>query len=448
MTDSGTSAQATWRGTRLLLGVSRAQERRLRSLWLEEWGLQIVARCASAAQLLDELQHGETDVALVDEDLHRFDSGHRAAVWQAGTPLVALVRDRDDPRWRDVPGLVLPLDAELPLVLDALGRAVGGERHSQTRPRDTASGRPAAQASNAISTQHVAAGPSRIQVLAFWAGRTHAGGTLLACSCAAILGSAAPTVLVDLDTNGAAVGVHLDDGQQGRVRSSLADLLNADLDSPEAWQRELERSLQPLGAYAKHAQVLCGLPHRRQRVHVSAVFVERLIAELRTRFAFVVLDVGGGEPSADSPLTAAALRAADQVLVVATPDPPGLHRAGTSVHDMATILDRGRAALVLNRYDPRAHTDLRRVDAEIGLPIVSLVPEDTRSVQRALLAGHPAVCEPGSRIRRPLLDLMDRACAGHVAWSGHQKDPWAAPRLWARVRALAPAPISLIGGTR
>ena len=140
---------------------------------------------------------------------------------------------------------------------------------------------------------------------------------------------------------------------------------------------------------------------RRQRLNVSGAFVERLIAELRTRFTFVVLDVGP-EPPSESQVTAAALRAADQVLVVATPDPPGLHRARVAVHDAAAILDRSRAALVLNRYDSRVHTDLRKVDAEIGLPIVSLVPEDTRTVQRALLAGQPAVCEPSSRIRRAI----------------------------------------------
>jgi MinD-like ATPase involved in chromosome partitioning or flagellar assembly len=444
MTDSGAGTRATWRGTRILVGLSRAQERRLRNLWLEEWGLQVAARCGSAAQLLEALQAGQADVALVDEDLHRFDSGHRTAMQSAGTPLVALVRETDDVRWRDVPGLVLPLEAELPMVLDALGRAAAGERHVQTpsmrdrqqAPLDTLPVRPAT-------------GQSRIQALALWAGRGHAGGTLLACSCAAVLGSAAPTVLVDLDVRGAAIGVHLDDGQQGRVRSSLLDLLSADLDSHEAWQRELERCLQPLGAYAKHGQVLCGLPWRRERAPVSAAFVERLIAELRTRFEFVVLDIGSDSP-VESQVTAAALRAADQVLVVATPDPPGLHRAAVSVHGAAAVLDRGHAALVLNRYDQRVHTDLRRVDAEVGLPIVSLVPEDTRTVQRALLAGYPAVCEPASRMRRPLLDLMDRVAAGHVAWPGHLRDPWAAPPpLWARMRsAVVSASISLIGGTR
>jgi hypothetical protein len=118
-----------------------------------------------------------------------------------------------------------------------------------------------------------------------------------------------------------------------------------------------------------------------------------------------------------------------------------------AVHDAAAILDRSRAALVLNRYDPRVHTDLRKVDSEIGLPIVSLVPEDTRTVQRALLAGQPAVCEPSSRIRAPLLDLMDRVAAGQVAWP--QRDPWAAPPLWARVRtSMAASPLSLLGGGR
>ena len=438
MTSPADVPRASLRGARLLTGLSRAQERRLRSLWLEELGLRVVARCGSAAELLEVMRRGEGDVVLVDEDLHRFDSGHRAALWQVGTPLVALVREPQDVRWRDVPGLLLPLDAEMPAVHDALERAAHGERASRMH-------KPSSGAQEATTpTEAGVALQTRLQVLALWAGRGHAGSTLLATSIAAILGSATATVLVDLDTTGAAVGVHLDDGQQGRVRSSLADLLTGDLDSHEAWRRELDRALQPLGPYAKHGQVLCGLPRGRQRLNVSAAFVERLVAELRTRFTFVVLDVGP-EPPAESQVTAAALRAADQVLVVATPDPPGLYRARSAVHDAAAILDRSRAALVLNRYDPRVHTDLRKVDSEIGLPIVSLVPDDARTVQRALLAGQPAVCEPSSRIRAPLLDLVDRVAAGQVGWP--QRDPWAAPPLWARVRAsMAASPLSLLGG--
>jgi MinD-like ATPase involved in chromosome partitioning or flagellar assembly len=420
----------------------------LRDLWLDESGLQVVARCGSAALLLEEMQRGDADIALVDEDLHRFDSSYRVAVWHAGVPVVALVREPQDPRWRDVPGLVVPLHADLPAVLEALRRSSSGERRATTskpspRLEDTETSSPAGQ-------RRTAAGPSRIQVLAFWSGRGHAGSTLLATSAAAILGSAAPTILVDLDLDGASVGVHLDDGQQARVRSSLADLLTADLDTHEAWQHELERCLQPLGPYATHGYVLCGLPHRRQRprASVSAAFIERLVAELRTAAAFVVLDVAGESPTL-SAVTAAALRAADQVLVVATPDLPGLHRAGASVQDAAAILERGRAALALNRYDDRVHTDLRRVDEQVGLPTVSLIPEDGRTVQRALLAGHPAVCEPASRIRPPLLDLMDRVAAGSVAWPGHLKDPWAAPRPWSRVRtALVPALMSAFEGSR
>jgi Flp pilus assembly CpaE family ATPase len=439
---------ATWRDTRVLVGLSRAQERRLRDLWLEESGLQVVTRCGSAAQLLEELQRGTVDIALIDEDLHRFDSGYRAATWHAGIPVVALVREPEDARWRDVPGLVLPLDAELPAVRDSLGRATSGERQAHTSTSSARLDEPAP--SSSAGHRRTAAGPSRIQVLAFWSGRGHAGSTLLATSSAAILGSAAPTVLVDLDLEGAAVGVHLDDGQQARVGSSLADLLSVDLDSNDAWQRELERSLQPLGPYAKHGQVLCGVPSRRPppRSSVSAALIERLVAELRTRADFVVLDLGSESPTL-SPVTAAALRAADQVLMVATPDLPGLHRAGASVLEAAAILEQGRAALVINRYDARIHGDLRRVDEQVGLPIVCLIPEDTRAVQRALLAGRPAVCEPGSRLRKPLLDLVDRVAAGSVAWPGHLVDPWATPRLWSRVRTgLVPALLSAMGSSR
>jgi len=432
------------RVARVLTGLSRAQERRLRNLWLDQWGVRVVARCGSASQLLEHMQSREGDVALLDEDLHRLDSSFRAALWQAGTPLVALVREPMDPRWRDAPGLLLPFEADLSAVLDALGRAADGERESQAAAAKVGA-RESTTASASVGAAHPTR-PARLQVVAFWGGRCHAGCTLLSTSSAAILGSAASTVLVDLDTTGAAVGVHLDDGRQGRVRSTLADLLNADLKSDEAWQRELERVLQPLGSFARHGQVICGLPRRRQRLNLSAAPIERLIVELRGRFDFVVLDVGP-EPPAESQVTAEALRAADQVLVVATPDPPGLHRARTAVREAGPMLDRSRAAVVLNRYDARVHTDLRKVDFELGLPIVSLVPEDTRAVQRALVAGQPAVCEPSSLLREPLLDLMDRIAAGQVAWP--KRNPWAAPPLWSRLRtSLVPGLVSLFGGSR
>src|SRR5579872_7118405 len=133
MTTPEAAPRAIWRSGRLLIGLSRAQERRLRGLWLDDRGLRVVARCESAAELLEQVRRGETDIVLVDEDLHRFDSGHRAALWQLDTPLVALVREPQDARWHDVPGLVLPLDAELPLVLEALARSAGGERQAQSQ---------------------------------------------------------------------------------------------------------------------------------------------------------------------------------------------------------------------------------------------------------------------------------------------------------------------------
>ena len=190
------------------------------------------------------------DVVLVDEDLHRFDSSHRAALWQAGTPLVALVREPQDLRWRVCQGCCCrSMPRCRPCSTRSTGPHMASEHHESQAEQGAQDG----------DDQPGRDGPAkRLQVLALWAGRGHAGSTLLAISTAAILGSAAPTVLVDLDATGAAVGVHLDDGHQGRIRSTLADLMNGDLDSHESWQPELDRALQPLGPFARYGQVLCG----------------------------------------------------------------------------------------------------------------------------------------------------------------------------------------------
>src|SRR5439155_25508425 len=89
--------------------------------------------------------------------------------------------------------------------------------------------------------------------------------------------------------------------------------------------------------------------------------VESLIGALRRHFARVLLDVGsdplGGE-STEALIGSAALRLADQVLVVATPEPASIHRTCMAAREAGHRLDRQGVSLVINRVDPKHHGDV------------------------------------------------------------------------------------------
>ena len=119
---------------------------------------------------------------------------------------------------------------------------------------------------------------------------------------------------------------------------SLANLINADLDSHEAWRQNSTRALRPLGL-SRHGRVSAGCRGGRQRSNVSGAFVERLIAELRARFTFVVLDVGR-EPPGKIASHGGSLCARLTRCSWSLPRTRELSRARVAVHDAAAILDR------------------------------------------------------------------------------------------------------------
>jgi hypothetical protein len=107
---------------------------------------------------------------------------------------------------------------------------------------------------------------------------------------------------------------------------------------------------------------------------------------------------------------------------------------------------RQRASLVLNRS---RRLDPEQVELAVELPVVAMLPDDTGPARRALERGWPVVCEPDSRLRRPLGELVERIHGGAVDLRPTPETPATWP-AWPRVRTLlahAPTFGSLFGGS-
>ena len=135
-------------------------------------------------------------------------------------------------------------------------------------------------------------------------------------------------------------------------------LASANPASPDNWLHEVFRVARPMGPLSPHTDLLAGVLQPWLRSGISAEFVERLIAELRGHYQYVLLDLGDeplGEATREAAVSAAALRAADQILVVCSPDAAGLHQTYMALAQAGPLVDRERAGLVVNRYEPRYH---------------------------------------------------------------------------------------------
>jgi MinD-like ATPase involved in chromosome partitioning or flagellar assembly len=456
---------------RVVLGVSRARVLPLRVAYQGHDHIRVIASCAAASEVLSLLENGEADGAILEEDLHGLDRGRLALLKERRSPVVLLSRRLEAPQWQGLAGPVLPLETDPADILLALRRAVQGEyapRRPSRRPVCAAgpsTTEPPAQHEPATTAAQFARDSlplqlklqHELQVIGWWSGRGAPGKTTLGFNTLALGGAVEPTVLVELDTTAASLAAYLDDGRDGRprrARSTLLELAGAQLRSSEDWEQALNRTLQPLGPYSPHARLLPGIAHpeRRTKLVEPTAFVESLVGELRRRFARVLLDVGsdplGGE-STEACIGTAALRLADWVLVVATPEPASVHRACMAMREAGDRLDRERASLVVNRVDPKQHGDVSWISDAVGLPILATLPADDRAQQRSLAAAVPVVRDPDSCLRRPLAQLLEQLGTAPTVNSFVP-----APRrsrqvpLWGQLRTAATFILSTFGGPR
>ncbi|MDQ3702484.1 MAG: hypothetical protein M3442_16415, partial [Chloroflexota bacterium] len=258
----------------------------------------IEARCLTADELLDAVDGGRVDAAVVAIDLHRLSEEALTRLRQAGIPVVFVAPGEAGAHpWQSVDDVV-PLSSNADAVRRALDAAVGGKPKARRHGRVTPGGAPTptvatenrnredeltageaqtprrappSHGDTAVSDQlagdsrpvapetgpAAAVPPAAGSVILITSGHGSHGRTTVALNLAAALGMASPSLLVDLDVSGPSVAACLNGDPTRNLYYLLA---YSGSDSPRQWDRAIEEETQPIHPHIPYGRMLCGVP--------------------------------------------------------------------------------------------------------------------------------------------------------------------------------------------
>jgi Flp pilus assembly CpaE family ATPase len=387
---------------------------------------RVVRRCADLVELLACAPTTAVDVAVVAATVRRLDRDAVATVRAHGVRVVVVCDARADVAAWDRCGadsVVLGDDpATVVAAVLALGPGPGTTRGAPVPDRSLQ-----VEGSGGLSTlpdrPGVAAAPvtsgaaAHGRVVAVWGPTGAPGRTTVALGLADELARAGrSTLLVDADTYGAAVGLHLgllDDTSGLAATTRLAALGRLD-------ESALRRAAVGLGS---GLSVLTGLARPSRWPELREASVQAVLDLAAQCWSCVVVDVGFGlgagittgsglgPPDRDD-TTRAVLAMCDTLVAVASGDAVGLVRLARELDTAADLAPTARRLVVVNRtrrssLGPRP----QRQAAEVlgaAVPAGGLVtlPDDAGACDAALLQGRTlAEVAPDSRLREALRSL-------------------------------------------
>jgi MinD-like ATPase involved in chromosome partitioning or flagellar assembly len=398
-------------GVVLLAAAGAAWEPDALALLEQTPGLVVLKRCVDLDDLLAAAASGQANAAAVAGDLPGLDAVAVDQLRHHGVRTVAVVRPgpaADAARTRAARAGLTRVVAE-----DALA----GLAEALTSPDQPAQEHDPEAPVSPLTTPPPPL-PGR-RVMAVWGPAGAPGRTTVAIGIAAELARRRlPTVLVDADPNGGAVAPMLG------VLDEVSGLLSAGRLSVAG---ELpDRLPSVLRALGPDLAVLTGLPRADRWPELRPGLVGE-IAERAARQCQVVIDTGlsleddGAEAlgrTGRHQLTLDALDAADDVVVVGTADPVGLHRLARGLVDLRERIP-APPYVVVNRMRPTLGWSEREVEAMLAGVVhtasIHFLPEDRAAVDRATMAGRTlletAADGPLPRAISKLVDALADASA-------------------------------------
>jgi len=322
----------------------------------------LLRRCVDIDDLLASLTLGQADGAVVSLDVPGLDADAVAQIRRAGAALVAVVPTMTEAAGARAAriGAVRTVEAAaLATILDLLAEGEGPVP---------------ASAPDQVASEGVALPgerPASHRVLCICGTRGAPGASTVAVALAAVLsGRGEPVTLIDADPRGGTVA------QQLGVLDEVSGLLAVARMAPTG---EIGTSwLRHARTVAPSWLVVTGLPRADRWREIPDGALEELI-DSAAQSGWVVLDAGD-EPSEET------LGAADEVIVVGSPDPVGLTRvcrtaAGLSEQVAAPV------RVVVNRWRKTLATSESEVAdllVHVARPAaVHLLPEDRTALDRA-----------------------------------------------------------------
>lgn len=256
------------------------------------------------------------------------------------------------------------------------------------------------------------AGPGVPRTYAVMSARGGCGGTLVATQLALALAEAGSACILDLDGSKGDVAGFLD------VPSTRS--INQLLDHLDALDEELLRGTAAL--HPSGLRVIVQPYDLSQLRQLTAQETERLVAWLRERFLHLVLDVGS---QIDASALTAVLRA-DVVLLVSTPDVPGIRSAQRVLTLLRRLgLSEDRLRLVLNKAQPRVGLSVEEIEGQLGVEVVAELPRADAVACSLDESGRPLrELAPASPLAQALEALWARLHAPSHVGTRRRAWPW------------------------
>ena len=389
----------------------------------------VLRRCADLAELLACAPTSPADVAVVASSLRRLDRDAVATLQRHGLRVVVVCDHLADlGPWQQC-GADAVVMGDDPAVVVASVIAVGPA--VSVVPRD---GEDVPEASPRLDPVSAAVEPvpadlPRGRVVAVWGPTGAPGRTTVALGLADELARGGrATLLVDADTYGAAVGIHLgllDDTSGLAATTRLAALGRLDAD---ALHRAAVRVARTGGADGRSEvgdglTVLTGLARPSRWPELREASLRAVLDLAATCYDCVVVDVGFGlgaavtagaglgPPDRDD-ATRTVLAGCDTLVAVGAGDAVGLVRLARELGAACDLAPGARRLVVVNRarrsaLGPRPQRQAADVlTAVIGTSPLVMLPDDPAACDLALLQGRTlAECAPDSPMRGALRSL-------------------------------------------
>lgn len=357
---------------------------------LQDAGVIVTKRCVDVPDLMASASVGGAAVAVVSGDVPRLDADAvmhllRFDVRTLGVTTDPAVADR-------LARLGVAATAAPGEVAEGVGRVAAREVVLDP-DTDPGAGRHA---------DRQTAGGTR--TVAVWGPAGAPGRTTLAVGLAAEVAAAGqPVVLVDADPYGGAVAQHLGILDETSGLLAVARMANLGILDLASFVRSCRR-------VGDHLEVLTGLPRADRRVEVRPGVLTGAL-DLAAQRGQVLVDCGfcledDGGPLERDRMTLEALAAADDVVVVGSAEPTGLARLARGLVELREVVGTVPVRVVVNRMRGTlgwSERDIVGMVEGYARPLaVHFVPEDTATLDRALVAGR-ALCELGESPTRTAL---------------------------------------------
>lgn len=373
----------------------------------------VVRNCTELIEVIALAETGLADAALLAGESEGIDA----------TVIDAL-------RLQAVPAVVLTDDAAEGARLAAIGAHIESPGASEQALSDllellsgSIEGRPAGTGQQAAEMARPPV-PEREpgRILAIWGPPGSPGRTLVAVNAAAEAAVAGQdVVLLDADTYGASVAVHLGLLDESAGIAQLCRLSDQGVLDP----RGFERACSTVAVGGAKLRVLTGLPRPNRWPEVRAATMGRVLDFVRRRADLVVVDVApfleldedlSFDTSAPqrNAATLAVLGAADSILAVGAADSIGVPRLVKGLEELLEQFPGAAPRVVFNKVrstavGPAPERQLRETWERFGprLPVAAFLPWDNEAADRALLEGSALVeSAPGSELRRGVAGLV------------------------------------------